>query len=94
MLKLKIDSINGYEYLLSDTNKNSYYVNIEFYGLNDNLTLDDKIFIEEKLLNNINNQMVNFQVINYDFLSNVNKDEIMIIVRNNGDKIYLYRVYG
>ena len=50
MIKVIITEIDGYNYTLKDNKEKSYKINIEFYGLSSNPTINDVIYINEKLL--------------------------------------------
>ena len=60
MNKLIIENIDGYNYILKDTNNKSYNINIEFYDIDVLPKVGDIIYINNKLLNKINNNVVSF----------------------------------
>ena len=88
MLDTKIISIDDYDYILFDGNK-EYMINIEFHGLDIKLKTGDTIYISKKLLRN--NKIYCFGDIKEN--KNNNMDEYIKIESN--DKIrYLQRYYG
>lgn len=96
MLKLIIDKVNNYEYCLKDKNNKVYNINIEFYGLENNPKVNDFIYINENLINKINNQVVSFGPIDEIYGKNIESsdDEDVIIVITEGKRKYLKRFYG
>ena len=60
MIKVIITEIDGYNYALKDNKDKSYKINIEFYGLSNNPTINDVIYINEKLLQEVENKPVSF----------------------------------
>ena len=88
MIKTEIISINNYDYILSDGNSN-YYLNLEFYDLDNKLNIGNIIYIPSKLLKN--NSVYTYGKINKDRKENI--DEYIKIISNNKE-IYLQRYYG
>ena len=88
MKKVIIKEINNYDYTLIDSDNNSYKLNIEFYS-NYKPTINDIIYIDDKILNNIN--LYAFDEI-YD-KNNVLKEDIIKIVSNDKE-YYFQRRFG
>ena len=88
MIKTEIISINNYDYILSDGNSN-YYLNLEFYDLDNKLNIGNIIYIPKKLLKN--NSVYTYGKINEN--KKENTDEYIKIISNNKE-IYLQRYYG
>lgn len=88
MIKTEIISINNYDYILSDGNSN-YYLNLEFYDLDNKLNIGNIIYIPKKLLKN--NSVYTYGKINEN--KKENTDEYIKIISNNKE-IFLQRYYG
>ena len=96
MIRLDIKSVLGYNYLLVDNEDKEYNVNIEFYGIDENPMQGDILFLNEDLLNDINNNMVSFgplgEKYGKDISSNSDKDVVYLSCKNGA--VYLKRFYG
>lgn len=84
ILKLKVISINNYDYIFEKENSDKIGMNIEIYG-DVRLEINDYIYIKESTTKE--NITVRFGSI-YN-----NKTEVIKIIRNN-DVYYLQRYYG
>lgn len=93
MLKLKIINIESYKYTLEDINNKLYNINIQFYGLKEDLKINDYIYICEKILNK--STLYSFGPLNsiYGKSTNLKEDELIKII-SNSEEIYLKRYYG
>jgi RNase P/RNase MRP subunit p30 len=87
MLKLKIVAKSQYDYTLEDSNHNQYFLNIEFYDMEEP-SVDDYLYISEKLLKE--EQVYSFGPIND---KNRDESEFIKLVRHN-QEFYLERYYG
>jgi len=99
MIQLKILNIDNHTFDLIDKNKNKYKLNLEFYGILDDPSANDYIFLCEKLLDK------NFEGYcgSYSFgpldekygKENVlpNDEDSLVLIKNN-KKIFLKRFYG
>lgn len=86
MIEVIIESINNYDYLLKDKD-NRYTISIEL--LDEKLEVNDKLYINKKLLNN--NVFYRFGKLYED--KNVKEKDLIKVVRNNKE-FYLQRYYG
>jgi len=87
MKKLYIKNINGYNYTLTDNNK-EYNLNIEFYNLLDKLAINDIVYMNNNILKD---KVLNFEVLNNNELIVLKE---IIVIEHNDNKIYLKRIYG
>ena len=87
MIEVTINSINNYDYLLKDKNNKEYKISIELFDYN--LEVNDKLYINKKLLNN--NVFYRFGKIYED--NNANELDIIKVIRNK-EEFYLQRYYG
>ena len=96
MIKLIIENIDGYNYILKDTNNKSYNINIEFYDIDVLPKVGDIIYINNKLLNKINNNIVSFGKLDgiYGRKITDENDEDIISLSIQDKIIYLKRYYG
>ena len=96
MNKLIIENIDGYNYILKDTNNKSYNINIEFYDIDVLPKVGDIIYINNKLLNKINNNVVSFGKLDgiYGRKITDENDEDIIGLSIQDKIIYLKRYYG
>ena len=96
MIKLIIENIDGYNYILKDTNNKSYNINIEFYDIDVLPKVGDIIYINNKLLNKINNNVVSFGKLDgiYGRTITDENDEDIISLSIQDKIIYLKRYYG
>ena len=96
MIRLVIKRVLGYNYLLVDNEDKEYNVNIEFYGIDENPMQGDIIFLNEDLLNDINNNMVSFgplgEKYGKDISSSSDKDVVYLSCKYGA--VYLKRFYG
>ena len=56
MIRLKIKEINNNLYILEDIN-NTYEITIYFYDINEQVRVNDYLYIQEKLLRKINHKI-------------------------------------
>ncbi len=96
MIKLIIDNVDGYNYTLRDNDNTSYNINIEFYDINKLPKIGDFIYISNKLLNKINNNIISFGKLDGIYGRNIidENDEDIICVSIHDKLIYLKRYYG
>ena len=96
MIKLIIESIDGYNYILKNSNNESYNINIEFYDIDVLPKEGDIIYINNKLLNKINNNVVSFGKLDgiYGRKITDENDEDVIGLSIQDKIIYLKRYYG
>ena len=96
MIKLIIENIDGYNYTLKDNDNNIYKINIEFYDIGELPKMGDVIYINNKLLNKINNNIVSFGKLDgiYGRKIKDENDEDIIGVSIKDKVIYLKRYYG
>ena len=96
MNKLIIESIDGYNYILRESNNKSYNINIEFYDIDVLPKEGDIIYINNKLLNKINNNVVSFGKLDgiYGRKITDENDEDVIGISIHDKVIYLKRYYG
>lgn len=87
MIEVTINSINNYDYLLKDKDNKEYKISIELFDYN--LEVNDKVYINKKLLNN--NVLYRFGKIYED--NNANELDIIKVIRNK-EEFYLQRYYG
>lgn len=99
LIKLTIESINGFQYVLVDENDNEYKFNIEFLDLEKPLQFKNDIYINAELLN----PKYEGYSTSYTFgglesvygRSNLALDDIDVIkVVTDEKEIYLKRLYG
>lgn len=96
MIKLVIKEISGYNYVLVDNDDRKYNVNIEFYGVQNLPMVGDTLYLDEKMLNEIDNNMVSFGPIDEKYGKDVNSiddSEVICLVHGN-NSVYLKRFYG
>ena len=88
MIKLKIKNKDKYSNYVLESNNKKYDVNINFM---DAIlpSVGEHIYMPEKVLNE--NVSLNYGII--EDSSNINEDEIIVLVKNN-NKIYMQRFYG
>lgn len=96
MKKMIIKEIDGYNYILKNSKEKEYKINIEFYGIENKPKINDVIYINEKMLYEIDNKIVSFGPIDEEYGKNINsnygEDIICLVIKNK--KIYLKRFYG
>ena len=89
MIKLKIIKTNEYaNYVLEDKDGKTYEVNINFMNM-DKPKIGDYIYIQENVLKE--DVSLNYGVI--DKNEKMSEDELILLIQN-GEKIYLQRFYG
>lgn len=98
MMKLKIESINNYNYELID-NEKKYNINIEFFDIKEKPEIGDILYINEKLLNKNYKEYDTFYRFGSIYNSsgrelNKNNEEEVIILNINNKNIILKRLYG
>lgn len=96
MLKLVIESIDGYWYLLKDQDNKFYKVNIEFYDLDTLPQVGDVLYGHSKLLQEMDQHAVSFGKLDgiYGRVVLDENDKDIIGVNIGGNMIYLKRYYG
>jgi len=95
MIKLKIEKIDGYNYYLKDMDNNSYMLNIEFYNLIEKPTVNDELYIHEKLLQETTT-MFSFGPLLGKYGKEIKSpdDSDLLILTTRNQKTYLKRYYG
>ncbi len=88
MLKLIIENIDEYNYILVDKEKNKYKLNIEFYDFNPNI--GDIIYLNKKNL--LENVLYAYGPLNDQYTKREDSDLIKII--HADEIVYLQRYYG
>ena len=96
MLKLTINDIREYWYILRDFNNKQYEINIEFYDIKQFPKKGDSIYMDERLLQEINHSVASFGKLDGIYGKKINAEnfEDVIVVQINGEYIYLKRYYG
>ena len=93
MLKLKINHIDGYVYILKKEEQ-EYQLNLSFYGLKEQPSINDFIYIEDELLVEKNILRIGQLENKYGkSVSDITESELMVLEKNH-KKIYLKRLYG
>lgn len=87
MIEVTIENISNYDYLLKDKDNKEYKISIELFDYN--LEVNDKLYINKKLLNN--NVFYRFGKIYED--KNANELDIIKVIRDKKE-FYLQRYYG
>lgn len=96
MVRLIIKSIVNYNFVLVDNDDRKYNVNMEFYGIQNLPIVGDYLYVDEKMLNEINNNMVSFGQVDEKYGKDVNSiddSEVICLVHGN-NSVYLKRFYG
>ena len=96
MVRLIIKSTLNYNYILVDNNDREYNVNIEFYGLQELPVVGDYLYVDETMLNEINNNVVSFGPIDEKYgkdVISIDDSEVICLVHGN-NSVYLKRFYG
>lgn len=99
MIKLEIESINNYIYILKDEKDKKYIFNLEFIGLAESVEVGNYIYINEKLLDSNYegySKAYTFGNIDSEYGKlNVSKEDVDVVKVIIDDKeIYLKRLYG
>ncbi len=96
MIKLIIENIDQYNYILKDKENIKYKINIEFFDIDELPKIGDIIYVNSKLLYNINNNVVSFGKIDGPYGREIidENDEDIIGISINNKIIYLKRYYG
>ena len=95
MIKLVIDSIDNFNYVLKDKDNNNYTFALEFYDLPILPRVNDSLFLDESLLKN-EHQLLSFGALDSIYgktIDNTKEKEMVILVSDN-KKYYLKRLYG
>lgn len=95
MIRLKIKEINNNLYILEDIN-NTYEITIYFYDINEQVRVNDYLYIQEKLLRKINHSIISLGVLDSMYgnvIEDITDEDLVILITNN-KKIYLKRYYG
>ena len=93
MIELRIIKIDGYNYYLVDKNKKMYNLNIEFYDVDKNPSINDLIYINEKMLSE---RVLSFGSIKGIYGRNIESelDEDILVIKIGDEYIFLKRYYG
>ena len=95
MIRLKIKEINNNLYILEDIN-NTYEITIYFYDINEQVRVNDYLYIQEKLLRKINHSIISLGVLDSMYgkvIEDITDEDLVILITNN-NRIYLKRYYG
>ena len=99
MVKLEIVNVEGYLYVLEDTNGNKYRMNLDFWDIEEKPQIGDYMQISAQLLNP---KYAGYSS-NYTFgdlksiygKKNIEIDDIdVIVIEKNKKEIFLKRLYG
>lgn len=95
MIKLIIDDVDGYNYILKDKNNKTYHYNIEFYDLAKKPSKNDSLFVNEKFLQN-ENVLLSFGSLDGIYGKKIDntEDSDLIILSIDNKRVYLKRFYG
>ena len=96
MIRLKIKEINNNLYILEDINNNTYELIIYFYDINEQVKVNDYLYMQEKLLRKINHSIISLGVLDSMYgnvIEDITDEDLVILITNN-KKIYLKRYYG
>lgn len=96
MIRLKIKEINDNLYILEDINNNTYELTIYFYDINEQVKVNDYLYMQEKLLRKINHSIISLGVLDSMYgnvIEDITDEDLVILITNN-KKIYLKRYYG
>ena len=96
MIRLKIKEINDNLYILEDLNNNTYELTIYFYDINEQVKVNDYLYMQEKLLRKINHSIISLGVLDSMYgnvIEDITDEDLVILITNN-KKIYLKRYYG
>ena len=96
MIRLKIKEINNNLYILEDINNNTYELTIYFYDINEQVKVNDYLYMQEKLLRKINHSIISLGVLDSMYgnvIEDITDEDLVILITNN-KKIYLKRYYG
>lgn len=96
MIRLKIKEINNSLYVLEDINNNVYELTIYFYDIDNNVKVNDYLYMQERLLSKINHSIISLGVLDsmYGKVIEEITDEDLVILITNNKNIYLKRYYG
>lgn len=96
MVKTTVKQIDNFTYTIIDENNHEYKLNIEFYDIKSNPKVGDVLYFHEKLLKNIGYMLLSLGSISGIYGRNItsSEDEDIVILIENGEKIYLKRYYG
>lgn len=95
MIRLKIKEINNNLYILEDIN-NIYELTIYFYDIDEQVKVNDYLYMQEKLLYKVNHSIICLGVLDsiYGHVIEDTTDEDLVILITDNKKIYLKRYYG
>lgn len=96
MIRLKIKEINDNLYILEDINNNIYELTIYFYDINEQVKVNDYLYMQEKLLRKINHSIISLGVLDSMYgnvIEDITDEDLVILITTN-KKIYLKRYYG
>ena len=96
MIRLRIKEINNSLYVLEDINNNVYELTIYFYDIDNNVKVNDYLYMQERLLSKINHSIISLGVLDsmYGKVIEEITDEDLVILITNNKNIYLKRYYG
>ena len=86
MIKLKVVEVNNYSYTLEDVNSQKYFLNIEFYDFE--VKAGDYLEVPNLLLEEKN--LFAFGPIK----SQINKEDIVKVIKPDSKEYFLERYYG
>ncbi len=95
MIKLVIKKIDGNNYFLNDEDDNEYRFHIQFYDLDKEVQIGDRLFVNKRLLESPT-YLFSFGPLVSDYgrkvLSIEDPDLVALVIGD--EKIYLKRYYG
>lgn len=95
MIKLIVDSVDKYHYVLKDKDNNKYKFDIEFHDLDEDPKVEDVFFVNDNFLK-LRNTFLSYGSIDGKYGKKIksSKDEDLLVLLRDGENIYLKRFYG
>ncbi len=95
MIKLIVDSVDRYHYVLRDKDNNKYKFDIEFHDLDKDPEVEDVFFVNDNFLR-LRNTFLSYGSIDERYGRKIksSKDEDLLVLFHDGENIYLKRFYG
>lgn len=95
LIKVRIEKIDKFHYMLQDKDGKMYHMNLEFYGLEEKVEEGDFLYIGEKYLID-NHVLYSFGPLDGIYGKEITEEEdeeVIVLIKNN-QNIYLKRYYG
>ena len=95
MIKLIVDSVDKYHYVLKDKDDKRYKFNIEFHDLDSDPSIGDVILVNDNFLS-LRNTFLSYGSIDGKYgrrITNANDEDLLVLVQGK-ENIYLKRFYG